>query len=83
MALLPLTLQPQQKAVSALLVGSLFWGLFWWPLKSLGMLGIHGSIVQVYAFGLSVLLLLPFVRGDLAQLRGKIGLILLIAAFGG
>jgi drug/metabolite transporter (DMT)-like permease len=83
MTLLPLTLQPQQKAVSALLVGSLFWGLFWWPLKSLGMFGIHGSIVQVYAFGLSVLLLLPFVRGDLAQLRGKIGLILLIAAFGG
>jgi drug/metabolite transporter (DMT)-like permease len=83
MALLPLTLQPQQKAVSALLVGSVFWGLFWWPLKSLGMFGIHGSIVQVYAFGLSVLLLLPFVRGDLAQLREKIGLILLIAAFGG
>ncbi len=83
MALFALTLQPQQKAVSALLVGSLFWGLFWWPLKSLGMFGIHGSIVQVYAFGLSVLLLLPFVRGDLAQLRGKIGLILLIAAFGG
>jgi drug/metabolite transporter (DMT)-like permease len=83
MALLPLTFQPQQKAISALLVGSVFWGLFWWPLKSLGMFGIHGSIVQVYAFGLSVLLLLPFVRGDLTQLRGKIGLILLIAAFGG
>jgi drug/metabolite transporter (DMT)-like permease len=83
MAPLPLTLQPRQKAVSALLVGSVFWGLFWWPLKSLGMVGIHGSIVQVYAFGLSVLLLLPFVRSDLAQLRGKIGLILLIAALGG
>jgi drug/metabolite transporter (DMT)-like permease len=83
MALFALTLQPQQKAVSALLVGSVFWGLFWWPLKSLGMFGVHGSIVQVYAFGLSVLLLLPFVRGSLEKLRGKIGLILLIAAFGG
>ncbi|MDO8988368.1 MAG: DMT family transporter [Sideroxyarcus sp.] len=83
MAPLSLTLQPQQKAISALLLGSVFWGLFWWPLKSLGMFGIHGSIVQVYAFGLSVLLMLPFVRGSLVQLRGKSGLILLIAALGG
>ncbi|ADE10325.1 DMT family transporter [Sideroxydans lithotrophicus] len=78
-----LSLQPQQKAVSALLVGSIFWGLFWWPLKSLGLVGIHGSIVQVYAFGLSVLLMLPFVWRNLAQLRGQIGLILIIAALGG
>jgi drug/metabolite transporter (DMT)-like permease len=83
MALLSLTFQPQQKAVSALLVGSLFWGLFWWPLKSLSMFGIHGSIVQVYAFGLSVVLMLPFVWGSFTQLRGQIGLILLIAALGG
>lgn len=78
-----LTLKPEQRAISALLMGSVFWGLFWWPLKSLGMVGIHGSIVQVYAFGLSVLLLLPFVRSSLSQLRGQIGLILLIAALGG
>ncbi|OIR04799.1 EamA-like transporter family protein [mine drainage metagenome] len=78
-----LTFQPRQKAVSALLVGSVFWGLFWWPLKSLSMFGIQGGIVQVYAFGLSVLLLLPFVWNNLEQLRGQIRLILLIAALGG
>lgn len=78
-----LTFQPRQKAVSALLAGSVFWGLFWWPLKSLSMFGIQGGIVQVYAFGLSVLLLLPFVWNNLAQLRGQIRLILLIAALGG
>lgn len=78
-----LTFQPRQKAVSALLAGSVFWGLFWWPLKSLSMFGIQGGIVQVYAFGLSVLLLLPFVWKNLAQLRGQIRLILLIAALGG
>jgi hypothetical protein len=61
-----LTFQPRQKAVSALLAGSVFWGLFWWPLKSLSMFGIQGGIVQVYAFGLSVLLLLPFVWNNLA-----------------
>ncbi|MBY0579350.1 MAG: DMT family transporter [Burkholderiales bacterium] len=76
-------LQPQQKAVSALLAGSVFWGLLWWPLKSLAMFGIQGGIVQVYAFGLSALLLLPFVLGSLVQLRGQIGLILLIAVLGG
>ena len=76
-------LQPRRKAVSALLAGSVFWGLFWWPLKSLSMFGIQGGIVQVYAFGLSVLLLLPFVWNNLAQLRGRIRLILLIAALGG
>ncbi len=83
MTIFGLSLQPRQKAISALLVGSVFWGLFWWPLKSLGMFGIHGSIVQVVAFGLSVLLLLPFVWSSLAQLRGQIVLILLIAVLGG
>ncbi len=78
-----LAFQPRQKAVSALLAGSVFWGLFWWPLKSLSMFGIQGGIVQVYAFGLSVLMLLPFVWNNLAQLRGQIRLILLIAALGG
>lgn len=76
-------LQLRRKAVSALLAGSVFWGLFWWPLKSLSMFGIQGGIVQVYAFGLSVLLLLPFVWNNLAKLRGQIRLILLIAALGG
>jgi drug/metabolite transporter (DMT)-like permease len=78
-----LSLQPRQKAVSALLAGSVFWGLLWWPLKSLVLFGIQGSVVQVYAFGISVLLLLPFVWGNLARLRGQVGLILLIAALGG
>lgn len=38
---------PWQKAVSALLAGSVFWGLFWWPLKPLSMFGIQGGIAQV------------------------------------
>ena len=75
--------QRESTAITALLVGSVFWGLFWWPLKSLALLGIQGGIVQVYAFGLSVLLLLPFVWSSLTQLRGQIGLIILIAALGG
>jgi len=83
MTMFTLTFRPRKKAVSALLAGSVFWGLFWWPLKSLSMFGIQGGIVQVYAFGLSVLLLLPFVWNNLAKLRGQIRLILLIAVLGG
>ena len=39
--------------------------------------------MQVYAFGISVLLLLPNVWDNLARLRGQIRLVLLIAALGG
>lgn len=83
MTMFSLTLRPRQRAVSALLAGSVFWGLFWWPLKSLSMFGIQGGIVQVYAFGVSVLLLLPFVWSSLARMRRQIGLILLITVLGG
>lgn len=70
-------------AVSALLVGSIFWGLLWWPLKALDAAGIHGNIVQVVAFGVATLLLLPFVWRNYAQWREHIGLLLLITLLGG
>lgn len=75
--------QQQGAAVSALLLGSVFWGLFWWPLKALDNAGIHGSIVQVYAFGLAAILLLPFVWRSHAKWRARIGLLSLIALMGG
>ncbi len=61
----------------------MFWGLFWWPLKAIDAAGIHGSIVQVIAFGVSALVLLPFVWRSLSQWRDQIGLLLLITLFGG
>ena len=64
------TLQSRQKGVSALLVDSAFWGLLWWPLKSLVLFSIQRSVVQLYTFIISALLLLPFVWGDLARLLG-------------
>lgn len=73
----------QGAAISALLLGSVFWGLFWWPLKALNAAGIHGSIVQVCAFGISALLLLPFMFNRYAEWRGRIGLVLIIALMGG
>lgn len=75
--------QRQSSAIPILLAGSVLWGLFWWPLKVLAAAGIHGSFVQVFAFGLPALVLLPFAWRSLAHWRGQIGLLLLIALLGG
>lgn len=73
----------QRLAVSALLAGSIFWGLLWWPLKALDAAGIHGSMVQVISFGVSAILLLPFLWYTYYQWCDRMGLLLLIALLGG
>jgi hypothetical protein len=70
-------------AVSALLGGAVLWGLFWWPLKELNAVGIHGSFVQAVAYGLPALVLLPWAWRTHAAWRDQIGLLLLIALLGG
>lgn len=75
--------QNQGTAISALLLGAVFWGLFWWPLKTLDTAGIHGSIVQVYAFSAAVLLLLPFIWNSYSKWRKHIGLVLIMLLMGG
>ena len=70
-------------ATPALLVGAVFWGLLWWPLKALDAAGINGSIVQVFAYGLSTLVLLPFVWHCRAAWRTELGLLLIITLMGG
>jgi drug/metabolite transporter (DMT)-like permease len=72
----------QGTAVSALLGGAVLWGLFWWPLKQLDAAGIHGSFVQVVAYGLPALVLLPWALRNPAR-RDQTGLLLLIALLGG
>jgi drug/metabolite transporter (DMT)-like permease len=73
----------QGMAVSALLGGAVLWGLFWWPLKELNAVGIHGSFVQAVAYGLPALVLLPWAWRTHAAWRDQIGLLLLIALLGG
>ncbi len=70
-------------ATSSLLLGALFWGLFWWPLKAIDAAGIHGSIVQVIAFGAATLLMLPLVWHDRAGWRGRSVNLLLVTLLGG
>jgi drug/metabolite transporter (DMT)-like permease len=72
----------QGTAVTALLGGAVLWGLFWWPLKELNAAGIHGSFVQVVAYGLPALVLLPWAMRNPAR-RDQAGLLLLIALLGG
>jgi len=71
------------KAISALLVGALFWGMLWWPLKALADIGVAGSIVQVYAYGLAALILLPFALRSITQWRDQLGLLTIITLMGG
>lgn len=75
--------QRHNTAISVLLGGSVLWGLLWWPLKAFDAAGIPSSFVQVFAYGLSALALLPFVWRSQAQWRGHSGLLLLIAIVGG
>jgi drug/metabolite transporter (DMT)-like permease len=70
-------------AVSALLGGAVLWGLFWWPLKALNGMGIHGSFVQAVAYGLPALVLLPWAWRNPAAWRKQTGLLILIALLGG
>ena len=59
------------------------WGLFWWPLKALDTAGIHISYVQVFAYGVAALVLLPFAWHSLPRWRDQRGLVLLICLLGG
>lgn len=71
------------KAVSALLVGALFWGMLWWPLKALDGIGASGSIVQVFAYGAAALILLPFAWRSFDAWRDQLGLLAIIMLMGG
>lgn len=71
------------KAISAVLVGALFWGVLWWPLKALGGIGVSGSIVQVFAYGLAALILLPFALRSMREWRGQLGVLTIITLMGG
>jgi len=80
----PALLLPREgKAITSLLVGALFWGMLWWPLKALDGIGVSGSIVQVFAYGLAALLLLPFALRSVDEWRDQLGLLAIITLMGG
>lgn len=57
--------------------------MFWWPLKALAAAGIHGGIVQVYAFSAAVLPLLPFIWRSYSAWHKQLGLLFVMLLMGG
>jgi drug/metabolite transporter (DMT)-like permease len=70
-------------AAAVLLAGALLWGLFWWPLKTLAGAGLHGSFIQLAAYGLPALALLPWAWTSRAAWQGRLAPLLLIGLLGG
>jgi drug/metabolite transporter (DMT)-like permease len=58
-------------------------GTVWWPLKVLDAAGIHSDFVQIFAYGLPALVLLPFAWRSMSRWRSQTVLLLLIAPLGG
>lgn len=83
MTMTSIPLPREGKAIISLLVGALFWGMLWWPLKVLDGIGVSGSIVQVYAYGLAALILLPFALRTMSEWRNQLGLLAIITLMGG
>lgn len=70
-------------AAAVLLAGALLWGLFWWPLKALAGAGLHGSFIQMAAYGLPALALLPWAWASRTAWQRRLAPLLLIALLGG
>ena len=59
-------------AITSVLVGALFWGLLWWPLKALDVMGASNRQHRSsYSYGLAALLLLPFALRSFKQWRDQ------------
>ena len=70
-------------AISVLLAGSVMWGLFWWPLKALAGMGLSGSFIQVAAYAVPALVLLPWAWASRAAWKNRLALLALIGLLGG
>ncbi|WP_321322778.1 DMT family transporter [Thiomicrorhabdus sp.] len=72
-----------KRPVLVLLVASLFWGMSWWPLKSLHQMGFDGPFIIFVAYGLLSLLFLPILWHFKSTLKNNIKPWLLIVVLGG
>ncbi|MCB1703601.1 MAG: DMT family transporter [Halioglobus sp.] len=70
-------------AVLVLFLSSAGWGLTWMPIKALGNLGLDGMHLVFIAFVSGALLTLPWLVAQRRLWRGKVALMVMIAATGG
>ena len=68
--------------ILGLLYGATFWGLVWYPSRSLEAMGMQGAWLTLVAYGAAFLVFIPFVRLSAGVLRRQQGdlLALVIAA---
>lgn len=76
-------LDEDRRPVLILLVASVFWGLSWWPLKSLNQMGFDGPFIIFVAYGLLSLAFLPILLHLRSTLKNHIKPWLLIVLVGG
>ncbi len=76
-------LHEDRRPVLILLVASIFWGLSWWPLKSLNQMGFDGPFIIFVAYGLLSLAFLPILVHLRSTLKNHIKAWLLILILGG
>ncbi|WP_124951384.1 DMT family transporter [Sulfuriferula thiophila] len=69
--------------LTVLTFSAAMWGVIWWPLKQFGAEGLSGSLISLVSYGLVGLAGLPFLLRERRAWQGQIGLLLLLALFGG
>ena len=71
------------RAIGAILLGSLLWGLTWLPIKHFGAVGLTGITLTLCTYGVIGALALPFIALRFQAWKSQSGLLLLAALFGG
>jgi drug/metabolite transporter (DMT)-like permease len=69
--------------VISILLGGVFWGFCWWPLKFFADAGLSGNLIGMTAYAFVGLVAIPIVWQQRQQWRGEAWLLLLIGIFFG
>ena len=65
-------------ALVSLMLGGVFWGLAWWPLKYFGQQGLDGHAIALTAYGLVAVVSLPLIWRERRMWISEWRLLLLI-----
>ena len=67
----------------AVTLGAAIWGIYWWPLRYIGGLGMSGLWAVVLASAVSLVILLPLLIYYRNQSRDRLATILIIGLLSG
>jgi drug/metabolite transporter (DMT)-like permease len=69
--------------VISILIGAMFWGFCWWPLKFFANAGLSGNLIGMTAYSIVGLVAIPIVWKQRHDWRSETGLLFLIGIFFG